>query len=71
MKPNLRGSGQQEKPSMAKLLYFCQKSNTPLPPSLPLGWTLHAAAPGLTWAFWQNYTLLEQKGIVFDIFINC
>ena len=21
--------------------------------------------------FWQNYTLLEQKGMIFDIFINC
>ena len=25
----------------------------------------------LGWFGWQNYTLLDQKGIVLDIFINC
>ena len=32
------------------------------------------ASPATVFAFqryWQNYTLLEQKGMVFDIFINC
>ena len=27
--------------------------------------------PTFFYRFWQNYTLLEQKGMVFDIFINC